>query len=127
MRTHLAVTLAVALAAGAGCTKPNEAAAEPSSSATASALVGRRIDIEATGDGYSPAEIKAQKGEDLVLRFTRKTKSDCLSEVVFPTLNIKRELPVNQPVEIAIKADKPGTIPFQCGMAMVKGKIEVGS
>lgn len=115
------------------CDKPKDAAAQTSSSAAApapaqtTALVGRRVDVTATNDGYSPSTISAKKGEDLVLRFTRKTKSECLSEVVFPTLNIKKELPVDQTVEIAVKADKEGTIPFQCGMAMVKGKIEVGS
>jgi plastocyanin domain-containing protein len=59
------------------------------------------------------------------LRFTRTTKSECLAQVVFPDQKITKDLPLNTPVEIPIKADKEGKIPFQCGMAMVKGSIHV--
>ena len=88
-------------------------------------LEGRRVDITAGPEGYSPSTIEAKKGESLVLRFTRTTKSDCLGQVVFPELKITKDLPLNTPVEIGIKADKAGKIPFQCGMAMVKGSVNV--
>jgi plastocyanin domain-containing protein len=117
------IALCVGLLAAAACNKGGEASAQPA--ASAAPLVGRRVDVTASNDGYSPKEIAAKKGEDLVLRFTRTTKSECLSEVVFPSLNIKKELPLNQAVEIAVKADKEGKIPFQCGMAMVFGSIVV--
>lgn len=127
LRRILALSsLAGLLAFAFACDKGSSAQASPAASSSASApLVGRRVDVTATNDGYSPSDIPAKKGEDLVLRFTRTTKSDCLAEIVFPTLNIKKELPMNQTVEIAVKADKEGKIPFQCGMAMVKGAITV--
>jgi hypothetical protein len=117
------------LAVAASCSKPSDAKPEGAASSAAPAqstpLEGRRVDIVAGPEGYTPAAIPAKKGESLVLRFTRTTKSDCLGQVVFPDLKITKDLPLNVPVEIGVKADKVGKIPFQCGMAMVHGAVNV--
>jgi plastocyanin domain-containing protein len=116
---------AVALAVlASSCSKPTEASSQPSASG-APAAEGRVIEITASNEGYTPSTVEAKKGESLVLRFTRTTKSECLAQVVFPELKISRDLPMNKPVEIAVKADKAGKIPFQCGMAMIHGSINV--
>ena len=106
--------------ATASCSKPGDAGAGSAPSAEA-----RKIEIAVTGSGYSPSTIEAKKGESLVLRFTRTVKGECLSQVVFPEQKITRDLPMNTPVEVALKADKAGKIPFQCGMAMVHGSVNV--
>jgi Cupredoxin-like domain len=116
----------------AACSKPTEANAQTSMSAAPivpqlSPAVGRRIPITATTEGYVPATIDVKKGEDVVLVFTRTTKSECLAEVAVPDLKIKKDLPLNTPVEIPVKLDKEGKVGFQCGMAMVKGTINVGT
>jgi plastocyanin len=115
----------------AACSKPSEASAQASTNtatvAQTSNAVGRRIPITATAEGYSPASVDVKKGEAVVLVFTRTTKADCLAQVVIPDLNIKKDLPQNTPVEIPVKFDKEGKVGFQCGMAMVKGTINVGS
>jgi plastocyanin domain-containing protein len=116
---------ALALVAATSCSKPSDAKPEGVAPAQAPAVDGRRVDVTAGPEGYSPSTIEAKKGESLVLRFTRTTKSDCLAQVVFPDQKITKDLPLNTPVEIPIKADKEGKIPFQCGMAMVKGSIHV--
>jgi plastocyanin domain-containing protein len=127
MTTRLART---ALAAGlaalglASCSKPSDAKPETAGAAEP-VLEGRRVDITVGPEGYSPSTVEAKVGEALVLRFTRKTKSSCLEQVVFPDLKITKELPLDKPVEIAVKAEKAGKIPFQCGMAMVFGKVNV--
>jgi plastocyanin domain-containing protein len=123
LRTTLAAAALAALAAS--CSKPTEAKPEDKGAANAPALEGRRVDVTAGPEGYSPSTIEAKKGESLVLRFTRTTKSECLAKVVFPEQKIEKDLPLNTPVEIAIKADKPGKIKFQCGMAMLFGSINV--
>ncbi len=69
-----------------------------------------------------PATIDVKKGEDVVLVFTRTTKSECLAQVAVPDLKVKKDLPLNTPVEIPVKLDKEGKVGFQCGMAMVKGQ-----
>lgn len=121
---HGLVALALASAAclGEACSKSSESTAQ---AAPAAVTDGRRIPINAGAEGYAPATIDAKKGEPLVLVFTRTTKSDCLAEVVIPELKIKKELPLNTPVEIPVKFDKEGKVGFQCGMAMVKGTINV--
>jgi plastocyanin len=115
----------------AACSKPSEASAQvstiPAGPAQTSTVVGRRIPVTATLEGYSPATVDVKKGEQVVLVFTRTTKADCLAQVVIPDLNIKKDLPQNTPVEIPVKFDKEGKYGFQCGMAMVKGTINVGS
>jgi plastocyanin domain-containing protein len=43
--------------------------------------------------------------------------------VVFPSLNIKRPLPLNEPVVIEFTPAKAGDIAFACGMNMLKGVV----
>jgi plastocyanin domain-containing protein len=125
MKTSAVLLAALALVAvSASCSKPSDARPEGAGK-SAPALEGRRIDITAGPDGYKPSTIDAKRGESLVLRFTRTTKSECLAKVEFPEQKISKELPLNTPVEIGIKADKEGKIPFQCGMAMIFGSINV--
>jgi plastocyanin domain-containing protein len=45
--------------------------------------------------------------------------------VVFPSLNIKRALPLNQPVVIEFVPAKAGDVAFACGMNMLKGVVVV--
>jgi len=124
---HGLIALALASAACWGaeaCSKPAEPTAEaaPSSGPVAA---GRRIPINASAEGYVPSTIEAKKGEPVVLVFTRTTKSECLAEITIPDLKIKKPLPLNTPVEIPVTFDKEGKVGFQCGMAMVKGTINV--
>ncbi len=121
--------LALAVATGS-CARSTDASPEGASgkdtpAKDAPALEGRRVDVNAGMEGYVPSTIEAKAGESLVLRFTRTAKSECLAQVVFPEQKITKDLPLNTPVEIGIKADKPGNIPFQCGMAMVHGSVHV--
>ena len=88
---------------------------------------GRVVQITAGDGGFVPATIPAAKGEDLVLRFTRTTESDCLKAIELPSLGIKKDLPVKQPVDVPVRADKEGNIDFQCWMKMYKGKVVVAA
>jgi len=117
--------MATAACLGVACSKPSEGSAQAAPVGSTSAVAGRRIAITASTEGYSPATVEAKKGEQVVLVFTRTTKSDCLAEVLIPDLSIKKDLPLNTPVEIPVKFDKEGKVGFQCGMAMVKGTINV--
>lgn len=127
-RTRLLPTslLAFALAAlAASCSKPSDAGTSGPSDKSAPAGEARKIEIAVNASGYTPSTITAKKGESLVLRFTRTVKGECLAQVVFPDQKITKDLPMNTPVEIPIKAEKAGKIPFQCGMNMLKGSIVV--
>jgi hypothetical protein len=39
--------------------------------------------------------------------------------------NIERQLPLQQPVEVAVTFPQAGTITYACGMDMMKGSIQV--
>ena len=47
------------------------------------------------------------------------------TEVVFPQLDIKKELPKNTPVTITVPTDKEQKLTFQCGMGMYKSSVVV--
>ncbi|MBC7792324.1 MAG: cupredoxin domain-containing protein [Clostridia bacterium] len=88
------------------------------------ATTPREIEVIVDG-GYKPAKIDIAPGEAVRLKFTRKEYTPCTKDVVFPTLNITRELPVNQPVIIDIPPQQSGEVPFRCGMNMVRGTLVV--
>ena len=59
------------------------------------------------------------------LTFTRTSEKTCATAVVFASLNIKRDLPLNVPVTIDIPRPKRGELAFACGMNMVSGTVVV--
>jgi plastocyanin domain-containing protein len=59
------------------------------------------------------------------LTFVRTTDKTCATEVVFPALNIRRALPLNQPVVIDLAPAITGDVAFTCGMNMLKGVVVV--
>jgi plastocyanin domain-containing protein len=81
------------------------------------------IKIKVDAVGYHPPEAKAQAGKPVRLEFTRTTDEGCGQELVFPAQNIKKELPLNQPVAVDLTMPASGTVAFACGMDMMKGSI----
>ena len=75
--------------------------------------------------GYEPAKVTLRAGTPARITFVRTTDKTCGTEVVFPSLNIKRALPLNEPVVIEFTPAKSGDIAFACGMNMLKGVIIV--
>jgi len=84
----------------------------------------REIEVIVQG-GYKPNRIEIIEGQHVQLRFLRKEAGGCTREVVFPALNIRKELPEGQPVVIHLPELEPGEYEFKCGMNMIKGKIVV--
>ena len=85
----------------------------------------KRIDIAVVDEGFSPSTLDLKKGETVVLRFNRTTKSECLKAIEIPDLSVKKDLPLNTPVEVAITPQKEGKMTLQCWMAMVKATLNV--
>jgi hypothetical protein len=75
--------------------------------------------------GFEPAKLSLRAGVPTRLTFVRTTDKTCASEVVFPSLNIRRTLPLKEPVEIAFTPANSGEIAFACGMNMLRGTILV--
>lgn len=57
------------------------------------------------------------------LTFLRTTDATCGTKVVFPELNLSRELPLGQPVTIELQTRAGQTLRFTCGMDMLEGRV----
>jgi plastocyanin domain-containing protein len=112
--------LSTALLVGvAGCSKKTDA------TTAAQAQAPRVVAITANGDGFTPLQVKVAKGQTVTLRFTRTSDETCAKKVVFPDLGLKKDLPLNKPVDIPVPTTKSRTLAFQCGMGMFKGSVVV--
>ena len=85
----------------------------------------KTVDIKISGGEYSPASISVAKGQPVRLNFTRDEKPTCGDVLVFPALNIRKEIPVNQVVSVDLNPQQAGEIKFTCGMNMMKGTVVV--
>ena len=119
------VWLAVAALAVAGCEKKQDHAAKPPRAAETVAADGTRsVPVNVNDDGYDPAKIKAKPGEKLDLVFTRHTKAACGEQVKVADGPVI-DLPVGQPVKVAVTVPAKGEVRFACGMDMYQGTILV--
>jgi RND family efflux transporter MFP subunit len=71
--------------------------------------------------GFDPQRLMLKAGIPARITFTRTSDKTCATAVVFPVLNMRRDLPLKQPVAIEFTPDKAGEIAFACGMNMLKG------
>jgi RND family efflux transporter MFP subunit len=97
----------------------------PPSSQTSPASAAREVKVLVTEQGYDPANVTVGAGTPARITFVRTTDKTCGTEVVFPSLNIRRALPLNEPVTIEFTPRASGEIVFLCGMNMLKGKVVV--
>ena len=74
---------------------------------------------------FEPQRLTLEAGVPARVTFTRTSDKTCATAVVFPALNIRRDLPLNQQVAIEFTPDKPGEIAFTCGVNMLRGSIVV--
>jgi hypothetical protein len=83
------------------------------------------VHIQVSERGYEPARIEIPASRSLTLAFTRDSTPNCGSEVVFPSLGIRKELPVGETVLVQLPAQPAGQLAFGCGMGMYRGMIVV--
>jgi membrane fusion protein, heavy metal efflux system len=101
-------------------------AAGPSTSADiARAETGPTARITVGEQGYDPSRITLRAGVPARLIFVRTTDKTCGTAITIPSLGIRRELPLNQPVEIEFTPKKSGNVEFVCGMNMLRGTLVV--
>lgn len=85
----------------------------------------KTVRINISQQGYAPAYVRVRRGQTVRLVFYRADHNNCGEELVFPALNIKREIPVRRPVVVTLTPRRTGEISFACGMNMYRGKILV--
>lgn len=81
--------------------------------------------VTVTEAGFDPPRLTLKSGVPARVTFTRTSEKTCATAVAFPALNIRRDLPLEQPVAIEFTPDKAGEIAFACGMNMLKGVLIV--
>ena len=84
-----------------------------------------RFAIAVTDTGFAPASITVPAGKPVTLVVTRRTDQTCAKEIVFPDQGIRKPLPLNEAVEIALPASPKGEMHYACGMDMLKGIVVV--
>lgn len=123
---HWMIVTALALTLGA-CEKNSGAQPRANTAGPAEVTAGAdgRVPVTVDGEGYHPATIRAAAGRSLTLVFTRTTDETCGQQLVFPDQNIRRDLPLNRPVEVAVTVPASGRMRFTCGMNMYQGAVVV--
>ena len=84
---------------------------------------GARVAVTETS--FDPQRLTLPAGVPARVTFTRTSEKTCATTVVFPSLNIRRELPLDEPVTIEFTPDKAGDISFACGVNMLRGTVVV--
>lgn len=103
----------------AGAASPAGHGAMPASGAV------QQAHVTVTEAGFSPQQLSLKAGVPARITFTRTSDKTCATAVVFSSLNIRRDLPLNQPVAIEFTPDQPGEVAFVCGMNMLRGSLVV--
>lgn len=107
----------------AGCNKKDGGGAGAGGGAPQSGTIPITVD----GDGFKPSKVTIKKGAPATLVFTRTVDDTCATEVVFPQLDIKKDLPKGQAVSIVLPTEKEQSLTFQCGMGMYKSSVVVSA
>lgn len=90
-----------------------------------SGLDVQTVKIVVGAQGYEPGKVSVRAGAPVRVTFLRTSDATCGTEVVFPSLDIKRALPLDEPVVVEFTPAKTGDITFVCGMNMLKGVVVV--
>jgi plastocyanin domain-containing protein len=88
-------------------------------------MPARQLSVTVDGQGFHPASLTAPANEHVRVTFKRTSDEGCAKQVVFPSSNVRRDLPLNQPVDVDVHMPASGSLAFQCGMGMLKGSIAV--
>ncbi len=107
---------------GAACEQsatstPQQGAASGDSASAAS------LSITVDGSGYHPANLSAPAGQPVRLTITRTSDDGCGQQIIFPSLNIRRDLPLKRAVTVDFTMPASGSVAFTCGMDMLRGSI----
>jgi len=81
--------------------------------------------VALTEKGYEPNSLKLRRGLPAQVTFIRKVATTCGTQIVIADYDIKRALPLNEPVVVEFTPKKSGTFSFTCGMGMLRGSLIV--
>jgi plastocyanin domain-containing protein len=85
----------------------------------------QKVTVALTANGYQPGSLKLRRGIPAQVTFIRKVSATCGTQIVVPEYDIKRDLPLNEPVLVEFTPNKSGRFTFSCGMGMLHGSLVV--
>ncbi len=86
----------------------------------------RVVELKVTAEGFQPGNVTLKKDEPVKFVVTRVSDETCATELLIAGTDIKADLPLNKPVEIAWTPTKAGQVKFGCAMdMMVSGMLLV--
>src|SRR6266852_3717949 len=112
MNPALFLLALLAVAVTEGCTQQQKSSVEP-----------QVVQVAVTEAGFEPARAEVPRGQAFTLVVTRKTDQTCAKEIEIPTLKVRRALPLNQAVHIAVPKGVADSLNYICGMHMIGGTI----
>ncbi len=104
---------------------PRSGAGGSTSDARPGGTQAQEVRVTVTEASFEPQRITLRAGAPARITFTRTSDKTCATTVVFASLKIRRELPLNVPVTIDFTPGQAGEIAFACGTDMLKGSIVV--
>lgn len=100
-------------------------AEQPQPKTVAVATPASALKLEIGPHGYAPNKLTLAAGQPITLAITTRQRPSCASRIVFPSLGLTRELPLNGTVLIELPPLPVGELSFGCGMGMYKGALVV--
>ena len=124
MRAAVLLLLPLATLALPACSKASATTA-PVATTRVAPDGTKNYEIAVGEHGFVPSSVAIAKGEKAALEFTRTTDHTCATAVVFPDINVKKDLPLNVAVAIDVPTDSARTLGFECGMGMYKSSVVI--
>src|SRR5436305_2397121 len=88
----------------------NVGEAAPKSAQTVVSIPADAIKINVSSSGYEPSQISVKMREKVTLAFNRTDSQNCAGTVLFPQLNISRQLPIGETIIIEFTPNEAGEI-----------------
>src|SRR5882672_2684003 len=83
----------IVLAWAAGCSKSGQSPSQAEPVIPPAPPGVQQTKVKVDGKGFTPSEVKVEKGKEAWLVFVRTTDETCAKEVVFPELKVEKDLP----------------------------------
>ena len=83
------------------------------------------IHVEVSRLGFQPDRTVAAAGKTVRIAFERKDADNCAGVVVFPELNIRKQLPAGRTTLVELRNSEPRNLWFSCGMNMYCGALMI--
>lgn len=99
--------------------------APPATSSSGPATALQEATVTVGDTAFEPATLTFRAGIPARVTFVRTSEKTCATEVVFPSLNLRKALPLNEPVAVEFVPEQTGEVAFACGMNMLKGRAVV--